>query len=57
MGFNLKELGRRQESLTNSSSRPPIQIRSHDQKTIHEEEEVPASFFFLMIRKRWIRAL
>jgi len=28
MGFNFKELGRRQESLTNSSSRPPIQIRS-----------------------------
>lgn len=42
----MKELGWRQESLTNSSSRPPIQIRSHDQRTIHEEEEVPANFYF-----------
>ncbi len=42
----MKELGWRQESLTNSSSRPPIQIRSHDQRTLHEEEEVPANFSF-----------
>lgn len=42
----MKELGWQQEYLTNSSSRPPMKIRSYDQRTLHEEEEVPANFYF-----------
>lgn len=56
----MKELGWRQESLTNSSSRPPIQIRStrsdHMIKELFMKKKKPISIL-LMIRKRLIRAL
>lgn len=43
----MKELGWRKESLTNSSSRPPIQIGSTRSDHMIKElfKEVPANFF------------
>lgn len=58
----MKELGWRQESLTNSSSRPPIEIRSTRSDHMIKELFMKKKKFqpisiFLMIRKRLIRAL